>query len=144
MSKKHSKHPHKNNPLLNGDDTLFDEIDSDIDFKGLTKDQQADKFISKWLLNVHPFTKFRKYFSINGPYGVNTEFILNFVKIHYGIFVHDNGWSEQKYAICLDHLMSMNYKFSKKAFENIGEDYELNKLPIQVVMERQSRRKERL
>lgn len=125
------------NPLFNNNLGLeYDDYSAEESVE-LTDEQKTDKFLSLWLKEIHPFTKYSKFFRNNT---LSSDVVLREVKNYHKKYVIGLGWSEKKYAYILDHIMSNNMLFVPKTIENCENLYDAGRLSIQQSQKKMERR----
>lgn len=128
----------KSNPLFLGDKPLdFDDVSAD-ELTMLTPQQKTDKFASEWLLNIHPFTKYRKYFAESEK---SSDHIIREVKNYFARYVGQEGWSELKYVMVIDHVLENGHPIIPDTIERSGSLFDADRLPLQMQEKKLKKRK---
>lgn len=135
MADKHI--PVKRNPLMQRAEPLSFDNAAAEDLLELTDEQQADRFLSRWMEVVHPFTTYKKVFS-NG-HDKDAKRILKEIKNFYKRYVLVDGWTEQKYVLVVNSLLEARAQVGPVSIERFGKMYDNEALPVQVRQRRAER-----
>lgn len=128
----------KRNPFLQGETPLdFDDISQESVSK-LTEAQEADRFMSKWLEVMHPLSKYKRYFSETDK---SIEHVLREVKNYYTKYVVRGDWTERKYVVIVDSILTNKLSLTPKTFEAREKLFQEGRLEAQLLEKRMERRK---
>lgn len=118
------KNPHylENLPLE------FDNYSTE-DTMSLTVEEKQERFMSKYLHVIRPFSQYAEYYP---AVQTQPQVFLKMVKNFYKTYVIGEKWSEEKYVKVIDHLCVKYYKLSHKSIVKYGEVYERGDLDIQL------------
>lgn len=128
----------KRNPLLQGEIPLDFEGDNSEDFSKLTDKQEADRFMSKWLEVMHPFTKYKRYFEETDK---DPDRVLKEIKNNYMKHVVRGSWAERKFVVIVDSILVNKFSFTPKVLEGREKLFEEGRLEAQLLEKRLNRRK---
>lgn len=132
------KVPAKRNPLLQGVPPLEFEGDAKEEYSKLTDAQEADRFLSRWLEVMHPFTKYKRYFEETDK---NSDRVLKEIKNNYLKHVVRGTWPERKFVVIVDSILINKFSFTPKVFEGREKLFEEGRLEAQLLEKRLTRRK---
>lgn len=104
----------------------------------LNDEEKQERFMSKYLKFVHPFSEYKTYFATKN---MQPPVFLKFVKNFYKTYVLEKEWSEEKYIMVIDHICVKDYTLSHKAMEQFGEKYHKGELDIQLTETKVDNRK---
>lgn len=128
----------KRNPLLQGELPLDFEGENKEDYSKLTEKQEADRFMSKWLEVMHPFTKYKRYFEETDK---DADRVLKEIKNNYMKHVVRGSWPERKFVVIVDSILVSKFSFTPKVFEGREKLFEEGRLEAQLLEKRLNRRK---
>lgn len=129
MSRKKSPRsvPVSRDALFQEDEMLpFDDPSEAAMLATLTVEQRMDKFMSKYMALVDPFTVYADYFAHALK---ESAHILLDIKRNYKTFVLEDGWTEQKYVAVVNALCLGGADINKFTLQAHGSMYDLGKLP---------------
>lgn len=128
----------KRNPLMQRATPLqFDGLDKE-DLIALTDEQKADRFLSRWMDLMHPFSTFKAAFKGGEK---DHKRILREIKNFYTRYVLNEGWEERKYVMVINGLLDARMPVSPASIERFGKKYDDESLPAQIRAKREARRK---
>lgn len=113
--------PYSKHPLYQG----LPQLDFGEDFsQDLTPAERGHAFLSKWLEKVRPFSLYSQRF--NGS--EDTSRMLRDIRRMYETFVCEQGWSELKYVIVLDHILLAGKPIYRPVFLAYSRAYDRGRL----------------
>lgn len=126
-----------NHPLYRGDNALnFDNNN----INELTDKEKCDVFLSKWMDTFDPIEEYKKHLPKDEK---ELSKKLKMVKTYYKNFVLENAWSERKYIMVIDSILSTSMDFNYNNVVNQGKLYDDERLEIQL-REKRSRGRRRI
>jgi len=129
--------PIKRNPLMSGSEGLsFDNIESE-ELILLTDSQKSEKFLSKYLEVVHPFTRFKEYFNSSAK---TNSHLLKEIKTFYIKLVLSEKWSEKKYVACINDIFENKLVLGVTTLDLAGIKFDKGQLASQKRIEGRSGR----
>jgi len=146
----------RRNPLMLGDVPLnFDDYSTE-EMLQLTPDQEAERFLSRWMDVFHPYSTFPRVFKTGTK---EDSRIFREIKIYYKKYVlnvesdtknkaNKNSlnsddfvsWSEQKFAMVINTIFENRAVLHPTRFEKFGRMYDMESLPVQVRLKRGGRK----
>lgn len=127
----------KRNPLFKGQTPLLFDDFEEKELLELTDQQQADKFMSRWLEVFHPFTRYKRYFEETDK---SNDRILKEIKNYYSKYVVQGKWPEKKYVVIIDSILLNRFSITPKTFEAREKLFNEKRLEAQLLEKRLTRR----
>lgn len=126
----------KRNPLMAKATPLsFDNVKAE-ELIQLTDEQKADRFTSRWMEIMHPFTTYAR--ALGGP--KESKRTLKEIKNFYTRFVLREEWEEKKYVLVVNSILDARAQMGLIAIERFGKRYDDEELPAQVRERRANKR----
>jgi hypothetical protein len=110
----------KRNPLMLRQLPLEFESHSAREVMALTPEQDAERFLSKWMQIVDPYETYKKFFERSVSHG---EVELHFIRAFYRKYCIEDSWSEQKYATVINALLESRSMLTSKTLDLIKTYY---------------------
>lgn len=129
------------NPLYNEVTPLSFDNQNEIDVLKLTEDQATERFISQWMKRIDPFDRYKKKLLGQEESPGRT---VNMIKNMYRRYVIHQGWTESKYAMVVDSILTSRDPMIPDMIEKHGKMYDEERLEIQQIARRASKRKGRI
>lgn len=124
-------------PLYRGDIPLLFDNDS---VSNLTDNEKCNVFMSKWMDTFDPVDEYKKNLPKDEK---ELSKVLKMVKNNYKKCVLENSWTERKYIMVVDSILSTPMDFNYTNIMKQGKLYDDERLELQL-REKRSRSRRRI
>lgn len=111
----------RRNPEHQGQPSLFDGVDDEIEHNNLTDDSKATNFLSRFHEFIDPVSKYSSYFETSA---MGMDHIFREVKRFYIKLVLENGWSERKYVYAVESVFYSKQTITPTSLDIAGRRYD--------------------
>lgn len=111
----------RRNPEHQGQPSLFDGVDDEIENNNLTDDSKATNFLSRFHEFIDPVSKYSSYFETSA---MGMDHIFREVKRFYIKLVLDKGWSERKYVYAIESIFCGKQTINPMTLDIAGRRYD--------------------
>ena len=111
----------RRNPEHQGQPSLFDGVDDEIEHNNLTDESKATNFLSRFHEFIDPVSKYSSYFERLCPWW---DHIFREVKRFYIKLVLEKGWSERKYVYALESVFCSKQTITPMYLDIAGRRYD--------------------
>lgn len=126
-----SKKSVRRDPLMQRKTPLeFDNVERD-ELLALSDEQKQDRFLSRWMDTVHPFSAYPRVFKRGDRAADDANKIFREIKNFYKRYVINGEWSEKKYVIVINAIFEQRAMLGPLTIDRFGKTYDEGNLPSQ-------------